>query len=377
MDVELKKRLTNDDVLKFSNTDHQHYFDFHGKYSLREAIAKFFNKYFNVAEDISPDNLIVMSGTASCLDSLSFALFDPDDIFITPTPTYARIFTDFNDRSLAQPYPLELPDDPEYDDMKFVLNSQILENRILELKGQGKSVKGFVLINPQNPLGDVYSPQLIRSLLEVCAKYEMHVIIDEIYALSLINTESDVGSVLSIPNLPDPQRTHFTWSLTKDFGLAGLRVGVIHTTNSALLKVLKDVAMYCPSASIIQDLATVLLSDTKWLDETYFPLYRHRLHERYHIVKNRLRNMGAIVRPSEGGLFLWLNLRAFLDSPTIESEMELFEELFESGVYVIPGTELFCKTPGWFRIVFSVSSKEIETGMVRLEAVLKKKGRNK
>ena len=53
--------------------------------------------------------MVVMNGTTAAFDFLSHALFDPGEFFITPTPTYGRTFTNFNNRSLAIPVGLSLP----------------------------------------------------------------------------------------------------------------------------------------------------------------------------------------------------------------------------------------------------------------------------
>lgn len=52
----------------------------------------------------------------------------------------------------------------------FILTGKLLENRILELQSQGKRPKGFVLISPHNPMGDIYSQDLIMDLLNICRK---------------------------------------------------------------------------------------------------------------------------------------------------------------------------------------------------------------
>ena len=36
----------------------------------------------------------------------------------------------------------------------------------------------------------------------------------------------------------------------------------------------------------------------------------------------------------------------------------LFQEILEAGVYIVPGSELYCVQPGWFRMVVSVSEQE-------------------
>ena len=65
----------------------------------------------------------------------------------------------------------------------------------------GKKVKGFIFCNPNNPLGEVYSLDLTIQLMKVCAKYEVHFIVDEIYALSIHNQncKDSFQSVLTIP----------------------------------------------------------------------------------------------------------------------------------------------------------------------------------
>jgi histidinol-phosphate/aromatic aminotransferase/cobyric acid decarboxylase-like protein len=50
----------------------------------------------------------------------------------------------------------------------FELNADVLETTIMEQKATGKAVKAFFLVNPNNPLGEVYSSQLVLQLIEVC-----------------------------------------------------------------------------------------------------------------------------------------------------------------------------------------------------------------
>ena len=46
-------------------------------------------------------------------------------------------------------------------------------------------------------------------------RHELHVILDEIYALSVFDEATSFHSVLTIADLPDPQRTHFVWGFSK------------------------------------------------------------------------------------------------------------------------------------------------------------------
>ena len=83
-----------------------------------------------------------------CIEALGFALFEHGDVVITPTPTYARFFADFEERAGVKLEGLQLSESDN-----FLLTAQKLEEAILKQKKLGNSVKGFLFCNPSNPLG--------------------------------------------------------------------------------------------------------------------------------------------------------------------------------------------------------------------------------
>ncbi|KAF2356671.1 Aminotransferase class I/classII [Trinorchestia longiramus] len=263
MESELQERLNRPDMFIFKTKDHQHYFDFRGTALLREALSGFFSRHFSGGKPVMPDQLVVMNGVTACMDNLAFACCDAGDIALTPTPVYGRIFTDFQERSAVKMMPVHLlPKKEAGTEKDFELAVEAVERRIEELEAKGKKVGAFVLLNPQNPLGDVYPPHLVMDLLKICAQHKIHVIIDEIYALSVHAEGVHFSSVLSYDDLPDPNRTHFVWGLAKDFGLAGMRIGVVYSRNPIILKCLDVGGIYQGVASILDDTVAELLNDT-------------------------------------------------------------------------------------------------------------------
>ena len=81
----------------------------------------------------------------------------------------------------------------------FTLTPELLEQEILTQHQLGKCVKGFIFCNPNNPLGVVYPKTLTLGLMEICKKYKVHFISDEIYGLSVFDSSVRFESVLSIP----------------------------------------------------------------------------------------------------------------------------------------------------------------------------------
>lgn len=369
MEEELATRLMQGDCLSFTS-NHQHYFDFSGVRQLKEAVANFLTRHLHPRQPIIPQNLIVMNGVTSCLDAMSHVLCDPNDVVITPTPVYGRIFTDVHDAAQANVEPLHLKQDEDGNGESFGLNPEDLESRIVFLKESGKRVRAFIFLHPQNPLGDVYSPQLLTQLLHICAKYEVHFICDEIYAMSVFDEETKFQSILTL-DLPDPSRTHFIWGFSKDFGLAGLRVGVIYSFSEEVVRALTPLSTYKCVPHVVQQAAAAIVNDIAWCDEYFLPTNTQRLRKAYEWAWSRFQSMGVKVRRSKGGLFIWICVQEYLKHQTEEDEMELQEEFLDAGLYIVPGTKLYCQVPGWFRLVFSVLPHELEVGLDRLELVLK------
>ena len=53
------------------------------------------------------------------------------------------------------------------------------------------------MTNPNNPLGTIYSPEVLKRVVEWARKKGMHTIVDEIYALGTHRVSTEAGSALS------------------------------------------------------------------------------------------------------------------------------------------------------------------------------------
>ena len=66
-------------------------------------------------------------------------------------------------------------------------------------------------------------------------------------------------SVLSIDEVPDPERTHFLWGFSKDFGIASFRYGVLHTWNKDLMKIMEGMCLYSSVQAGVQSSDPILI----------------------------------------------------------------------------------------------------------------------
>lgn len=337
-----------------------------GTLRLREAMAKMMTEFLETSEPVSPNNLFCFNGVTSCTDLMAHCLADPGEVFLAPTPMYGRTYTDFIQRSLVEILPIPVFTDDGKDPgltMEKIINAY--ESAIIV----DNVVRGIFLISPNNPLGDIYSPGLLMDIMSFCSENSLHLVVDEVYAMSVFSEEEKFYSILKFPRVPDPDRTHVLYGLSKDFGLAGLRVGVIHTKCEQLQKCLTQLSHFqCIPYSIKQNVAT-LLENLEWC-RYYISTYKRRLAVFYNVCINGLLQNGVKVRKCRAGHFLWVDLR-YLCAKSFDRERELFNYFLKNfRLYIGPGQEFFCDEPGWFRIVFTQRIANLEEGLKRFTSAL-------
>ncbi|KXJ04552.1 1-aminocyclopropane-1-carboxylate synthase-like protein 1, partial [Exaiptasia diaphana] len=79
----------------------------------------------------------------------------------------------------------------------------------------GIKIRALLLVNPNNPFGYIYTEEEIQEYLQFAHRNDIHVIMDELYLLSIFKEGCTMKSVLSCKNIPDPKRLHVLWGLSK------------------------------------------------------------------------------------------------------------------------------------------------------------------
>ncbi|XP_055954329.1 1-aminocyclopropane-1-carboxylate synthase-like protein 1 isoform X1 [Patella vulgata] len=341
-----------------------------GASTFRSAVAKFVERHFKSNHRIDPENLVVLCGTTPVIETLSFAVAEHGDYFMIPTPYYHRIYNDINDRAGINS--LDVPLYGMQGDIKkaYDLTVAAFETTYKDAVTKGLKVKGIILLSPHNPTGDIYTKNQLIDILNFANKYKLHVIMDEIYALSVFDTYKDkFTSVLQL-DVPDPDRVHVIWGFSKDFGLSGYRVGCVYSRNQQVIKYFETVAIFSmPAAPILQRLE-YLISDTDWIEKEYLPVYQRRLRESFDIVKQRLEKHGIRVYPSQASFFIWADVTKYLKERSYKAEEELLNRILQAKVYVMTGQHNFSCEPGWLRVIFSVNREQLNIGLDRIESVL-------
>ncbi|WP_051854478.1 aminotransferase class I/II-fold pyridoxal phosphate-dependent enzyme [Streptomyces sp. NRRL B-1347] len=403
----------------------------YGSPEIRHNIAELLRPM--LSPDLRSEDVFGTSGTSAALECLAFALRDggilrSGDRVLLPAPYWQGFNWCFEQRPELVTVPVHLQ---ERGEENFELTLADLQRAY---RTQPEPPKLLVLTNPNNPLGDNYSKDLLESIYRwALTETGMHIISDEIYAHSqLAGVEPAFVSALALDTYRnDPQarnRVHVVWGFAKDFGLSGFKAGVViskspvvHRTMQGVKDKQTSLSWFSPFDSLKHFVIGTMLETTS--DGKSYPLelmkqYRSWLTTAFQETRRALDDGGIPYRYREGqnaAQFLWLDLRAYLPPagtvippeigphfpqldrvpqpfaeksaeaektgtvalpilfPNISSEEEWLRWYVATyaQVQLLPGQLLSCAEPGYFRLCYTaVDTAEVIASVGRIADLL-------
>lgn len=241
-----------------------------------------------------------------------------------------------------------------YDDFQITIPA--LEAAYQKARAQNIQVNGLLITNPSNPLGTTMDAITLRKLLGFVSEKNINLVCDEIYSGSIFSSPkkfTSIAEILATNKNYQSKRVHILYSLSKDLGLPGFRVGVIYSYNDTVVTAARRMSSFSLVSSQTQHLVASMLSDMEFVRK-YLAENSKRLRKRHELFVSGLRVAGINCLNSNAGLFCWVDLRHLLQSRNQEGEIRLWKILLKViGLNVSPGSSCHCSEPGWFRFCFA------------------------
>ncbi|XP_075507835.1 1-aminocyclopropane-1-carboxylate synthase 7-like isoform X1 [Primulina tabacum] len=339
--------------------------DYHGLKSFRKAMASFMEEIRGGRAKFNPDRVVLTAGATAASELLTFILADPGDALLVPTPYYPGFDRDLRWRTGVNIVTVSCDSSNN-----FEITPQALESAYNEAVSKNIKVKGVFITNPSNPLGATIKRRILEQILEFVSRKKIHLVSDEIYSGSAFSSDEfvSIAEVLESRNYKDSERVHIVYSLSKDLGLPGFRVGTIYSYNDKVVLTARRMSSFTMISSQTQQLLASMLSDKKFT-EHYVKTNRERLKRRHEMIVSGLKNAGIECLKGNAGLFCWMNLRPFLEEDTKEQELELWNLiLHEVKLNISPGSSCHSSEPGWFRVCFAnISEQTLDVALGRIQ----------
>ncbi|KAL6978079.1 1-aminocyclopropane-1-carboxylate synthase 8 [Sarracenia purpurea var. burkii] len=305
-----------------------------------------------------PNKLVLTAGSTAANEILMFCIAEPGEAFLLPAPYYPGFDRDLKWRTGVQIVPIRCSSSNG-----FRITKSALEEAHERAQKLNLTVKGVLITNPSNPLGTSMTRDELDHLITFAiSNHEIHIVSDEIYS----GTVFDFPAFLSVAeaamdrNLQSTdvwRRIHIVYSLSKDLGLPGFRVGAIYSDNESVLAAATKMSSFGLVSSQTQHLLSRILAD-KEFTRSYMRINKERIKRRKEMLVSGLLGSGIKCLKSNAGLFCWADMRHLLSNATFEAELELWKKiLYGVGLNISPGSACHCAEPGWFRICFANMSK--------------------
>ncbi|RRT34082.1 hypothetical protein B296_00051792 [Ensete ventricosum] len=207
------------------------------------------------------------------------------------------------------------------------------------------------------------------TVIDFVVAKDIHLISDEVYSGTNFDSPGFISVMEAMQSRKNvAHRVHLVYSLSKDLGLPGFRVGAIYSNNETVVAAATKMSSFGLVSSQTQYLLSALLSD-KELSRSYIVENRRRIKERHDLLVRGLERTGISCLKSNAGLFCWVDMRHLLKSNTFEGEMELWKTMvYQVGLNISPGSSCHCDEPGWFRVCFAnMSAETLELAIQRLD----------
>ncbi|KAF8941585.1 pyridoxal phosphate-dependent transferase [Dissophora ornata] len=357
-----------------------------GSKVLRNHFANnIFNRYFEPHQPVRADQIVLAAGCSAVVDNFTFCVCDPGEGILISTPFYGGFNTDIMAKSKAKVIAAHLGDISPFD----VAHIDVMQQAVDKATQEGTRVRAFVLSNPHNPLGRNYSREVIIKFLEFASKNQLHILFDEIYALSVFDyaltgkakeeqpDQAPFISILSLPNIEDyceRELVHVAYGMSKDFCLNGFRCGCfLSPWNKELLDAMHSIAVFTWISSTTDAMITKLLESPETI-EKFTKTNQQRLAESYTLTVDTLRKHNIPFIPAQGGHFIWIDLRQYIPASFAsaasagdrEAEYLLWRAMLGEAVYVNLGEAFTERKVGFFRLTFAVPPAMLKLGLDRM-----------
>ncbi len=327
----------------------------HGVFGYTDVPQSYYDAVCNWFErrhgwHINQDRIIYTTSVIAALSAVLKALTKKSDKVLVQTPVYNCFFSSIrNNGCEILSSPLKRVD--SVSGFTYEMDFEDFENKCQE-------AKVFILCNPHNPAGRVWTKEELVRIKEICHRHSVQVISDEIHC------ELCAPGIGYVPYANIDSDAIVCVSPSKAFNIAGLQIANIVCPNETLQHAIdrainiNEVCDVNPFGVIATQVAYNECED--WLDELNTYIYSNYL-MMSDFVKNRLPDFPLAVL--EGTYLVWMDCKVLgLTSSVLEQRLKT-----EVHLHLNSGTMYGADGEGYMRWNLACPCSVLKDGLERFE----------
>ena len=204
--------------------------------------------------DIDPDTVELTTGVHPGLIAALQTFAPPGTRVLLTAPVYSGFYSDLRfTRTVPEDSPMHLVDG------RYSIDFEDFERR-------ARRANVFILCNPQNPTGNIWSPEDLTRIGEICLDHRVIVLADEIHC-DFVTNGNKYTPFASLPNREIVNNSITFKAASKTFSLAAMKAAWYFSTNLDLLeRVRANTRADLSTLGMVANLAA-LTEGEDWLDQ--------------------------------------------------------------------------------------------------------------
>lgn len=279
---------------------------------------------------IERDWIIYTSGVVPAISAIIKALTEPGDKVLVQTPVYNCFFSSIRNNGCTT----------AENALVRKGNSYEIDFDDFEKQAADEKTKVFLLCNPHNPAGRVWTPEELSRMNDICLKHGVQVISDEIHCELVMPGYKFTPFAAVSKACQDNCIT--TNSPTKSFNIAGLQIANIITNNDTIKRKI-DRAININEVCDVNPFGVIALQAAYNEGESWIDQLNLYLWENYKVLKDFFQEHlpKLKVLKLEGTYLVWIDISA-----TGLKADELTNELLQHGKVMVNSGTMYGKTTG-------------------------------
>lgn len=332
------------------NNNDSHYSASAGTPELRQAIAHFMQDRYGLT--YNPDGeIIVTIGATEAIYATLFALINPGDKVVIPTPTFP-LYEAIAAMLGAEVITIDTSSNG------FVLSPEMLQDALQK----AGDVKAVVLNYPSNPTGVTYSADQLKAIADVLADTDTVVIADEIYSELVYD-----GHHTSLAKFL-PGQTVILNGASKSGAMTGYRVGFV-AAPAGLAKMIGMVSSLMITSPADPSMAAAVPVFGSEEGKKATEQMREAYQKRRDVLVSGLTDLGFTVAKPNGAFYVFVKLPASEGTDDVAFAQRLVDEV---KVATIPGAYFGAGGAGYLRLSYATSMDNINEALQRIGKMLNK-----
>ncbi|MBI5847752.1 MAG: aminotransferase class I/II-fold pyridoxal phosphate-dependent enzyme [Nitrospirae bacterium] len=313
-----------------------------GDEELRTTVAKI--------EKCRPEDVFAVAGLTEGIDFFFHSFIGFGEKVLLPNPVY----------------PLYLSKAKQFEgESVFYRHDSDGQIDVAYLAKKIEGAKAMVIINPNNPLGSVYSEKNLAEVVALCAEYDVPIFYDGSYDQLILE-----GKIVDFRKIAR-NKIPFIYgsSLSKDFCYTGARIGWVTFHGDKWSEVKNAFFLLCNQRLSVnweyQKAAAAALVDPSY--PAYIADMKKRLLERRDTFIKMAKKMPLSFPVPMGAFYAFMKI----ETPKWRKDIEFVRAALKEGVVFVPGSGFGRQEDGvYFRTTFLPEPKIIEEAFSKIKKLL-------